>query len=86
MSGRRRRRPLRELSIHQRAGGVNAGDVVLCKRLLTAVAVQLLFGEEEEAEDLDGTVFMLLSAWSSLTTERRIQRPYFAPIRRTIAS
>lgn len=31
-------------------------------------------------------VFMLLSAWSSLTTERRIQRPYFAPIRRTIAS
>ena len=40
---------LRQKSVHQRAAGMNAGEVMLAKRLMTMAALNVMNGGEEEA-------------------------------------
>ena len=53
--------------MHQRAAGMNAGEVILAKRLMTMAVLNVMNGGEEEA------TFVALMAWCCLTRER--QRP-----------
>ena len=55
---------------------MNAGEVVLAKRILTMAALNAMMGEGEEA------TMMLLFSWCALTRERTVQRPHFTRIRR----
>eukprot|EP00752_Nemacystus_decipiens_P009445 g8444.t1 len=59
---------------------MNAGEVVLAKRLLMMAVLNVMSGGEEEA------TFVPLVAWCCLTRERKIERPRFPILRRTIDS
>ena len=78
MSGRRK--TLRQKSVHQRAAGMDAGEVVFAKRLLTMAVLNVMSGGEEEP------TFVSLTAWCCVTCERKIERPRFPILRRTIES